>query len=283
MKRAALAVLAALTMTAWSVAAGAADLKGTITDSDGSPLPGVNVVVTGGGLEEPRGAVSKAEGQYSITLPAGVYEVRVTHIGFRTMESRVRVDPAGTTLDLELEAAVIDLEQSVVSASRRREKALDAPASISIVEGAEIQARPALSVSEHVRDQPGVDYAKTGLVQSNVVARGFNNVFSGALLTLTDNRIARVPSLRLNAQNFIPVTNQDIERIEVVLGPGSALYGPNSANGVMHIITRSPFNSAGTAVSIGGGERSLASGSMRHAGRRQPASGLQDLRTVLQG
>ena len=271
MSRTALAVLAALT-AAWAVAAEAADLKGTITDADGSPLPGANVVVTGGGLERPHGAVSGAGGSYSVTaLPPGMYEVRVTHIGFRTVKRpQVRVDPAGTALDFELQAAVIDLEQSVVSASRSREKALDAPASISIVEAAEIQARPALSVSEHIRDQPGVDFAKTGLVQSNVVARGFNNVFSGALLTMTDNRIARVPSLRVNAQNFIPVTNQDIERIEVVLGPGSALYGPNSADGVMHIITRSPFNSAGTSVSIGGGERSLASGSMRHAGVVNP-------------
>ena len=90
--------------------------------------------------------------------------------------------------------------------------------------------------------------------------------FSGALLTLTDNRIARVPSLRLNAYNFIPVTNDDIERIEVVLGPGSALYGPNSANGVMHIITRSPFNSAGTSAQVGLGERSVRQVSVRHAG-----------------
>lgn len=59
------------------------------------------------------------------------------------------------------------------------------------------------------------------------MVRGFNNIFSGGLLTLTDNRIARVPSLRLNAYNFIPVTNDDIERIEVVLGPGSAVYGPS--------------------------------------------------------
>ena len=272
MSRTAPAVLAAIAMTFWAAASGAAELKGTITDSDGSPLPGVNVVVTGGGLEEPRGAVSTGEGGYSVSgLPPGRYEVRVTHIGYRTMSrSQVRVEAAGTTLDIALEAAVIDLEQSVVSASRSQEKALDAPASISIVEAAEIRARPALSVSEHVRDQPGIDFARTGLVQSNVVARGFNNVFSGALLTLTDNRIARVPSLRLNAQNFIPATNQDIERIEVVLGPGSALYGPNSASGVMHIITRSPFNSAGTAVSVGGGERSLASGSVRHAGVVNP-------------
>jgi len=121
-------------------------------------------------------------------------------------------------------------------------------------------------VVEHVKDLPGVDFAQYGLVQNSVVVRGFNNIFSGALLSLTDNRLARVPSLRLNAYNFIPVTNDDVERIEVVLGPGAALYGPNSANGVMHIITRSPFTSAGTNVSVGLGERSLRIGSVRHAG-----------------
>ncbi|MBT6147928.1 MAG: TonB-dependent receptor, partial [Gemmatimonadetes bacterium] len=137
-------------------------------------------------------------------------------------------------------------------------------------ERAEIETRAALSVSEHIRDQPGVDFAKTGLVQSNVVVRGFNNIFSGAMLVLTDNRIARVPSLRLNAYNFIPSNGADIERIEVVLGPGAALYGPNSANGVMHLITRSPFTSGGTTVQLGLGERSLRKGLVRHAATLTP-------------
>ena len=108
------------------------------------------------------------------------------------------------------------------------------------------------------RSRPGARIPK--------VVRGFNNVFSGTLLTLTDNRIARVPSLRVNAFNFIPLTNDDVERIEVVLGPGSALYGPNSADGVMHIITRSPFASQGTSVNVGMGERSLRQTAFRHAG-----------------
>ena len=137
---------------------------------------------------------------------------------------------------------------------------------MAVIEAEDIRNRPALSVAEHIRDLPAVDFSQTGLAQSNVVVRGFNNIFSGALLTLTDNRIARVPSLRLNAYNFIPVTNDDIERIEVVLGPGSALYGPNSANGVMHIITHSPFTSAGTNVNFGLGERSVYQVGMRHAG-----------------
>jgi iron complex outermembrane receptor protein len=60
--------------------------------------------------------------------------------------------------------------------------------------------------------------------------------------------------------------DEDIERVELVLGPGSALYGPNSAGGVMHIITKSPFSSQGTTLTIGGGERSIFMASIRHAG-----------------
>ena len=161
---------------------------------------------------------------------------------------------------------IIELEQVSVTASRRREKVLEAPASVAVVGASQIRDRVTSTVSEHLKSVRAVDVATTGLGASHAVVRGFNNVFSGSLLALVDNRIARVPSLRVNAYTLIPTSNEDIEQIEVVSGPGAALYGPNSANGVMHILTRSPFTSQGTTVSIGGGERSVLLGSLRHAG-----------------
>ena len=244
-------------------------LAGVVKGPEGESIPGANIVLVGDLL--PGGKVGTAtdeDGRFRLEeLPAGEYQLSVTHIGYRPLtRGGVGIVGGEQELMLTLETGIIFLDQNVVSASRRQEKVLEAPASVAVVEAHEIRNRPALSVVEHVRDLPGVDFSQTGLAQSNVVVRGFNNVFSGALLTLTDNRIARVPSLRLNAYNFIPVTNDDIERIEVVLGPGSALYGPNSANGVMHIITRSPFNSAGTSAQVGLGERSVRQVSVRHAG-----------------
>ncbi len=244
-------------------------LSGVVKGPEGESIPGANIVLIGDLL--PGGKIGTAtgeDGRFRLEgLPAGEYQLSVTHIGYRSlMREGVGIVGGEQELMLTLETGIIFLDQNVVSASRRQEKVLEAPASVAVVEAHEIRNRPALSVVEHVRDLPGVDFSQTGLAQSNVVVRGFNNVFSGALLTLTDNRIARVPSLRLNAYNFIPVTNDDIERIEVVLGPGSALYGPNSANGVMHIITRSPFNSAGTSAQVGLGERSVRQVSVRHAG-----------------
>ena len=244
-------------------------LSGVVKGPEGEAIPGANVVLVSDLLPGGKiGTATDEDGRFHLEgLPVGEYQLSVTHIGYRTlMREGVGIVAGEQELRLTLETGIIFLDQNVVSASRRQEKVLEAPASVAIVEAAEIRNRPALSVAEHIRDLPGVDFSQTGLAQSNVVVRGFNNVFSGALLTLTDNRIARVPSLRLNAYNFIPVTNDDIERIEVVLGPGSALYGPNSASGVMHIITHSPFTSAGTNVNLGVGERSVYKVGMRHAG-----------------
>ena len=245
-------------------------LEGRIVGDDGEALANANLELKSAALSQPRGTASEVDGSYRVTgLPAGEYQVTITFIGYETQVATVVVRPGQTArLDATLVEEVILVKgvESVSSVSRREEKVLDAPASVAVVTASEIVASPALSVGEHVEGLPGVDIAQTGLVQRNVVVRGFNNVFSGTLLTLTDNRIARVPSLRLNAYNFIPVTNDDIERIEVVLGPGAALYGPNSANGVMHIITHSPFTSSGTDVQLGMGERSLRKASARHAG-----------------
>ncbi len=251
-------------------------LNGRVTDHTGEPIHGANVVVHGPSLTAPMGTYSVGDGAFAIgAIPPGIYQVEVTHIGYRTALRREVLIEAGGSRDIDftLVSTVIYLDQNVVSASRIQQKAIDAPASVAVVEAPEIRDNPVLTVSDHVKDLAGIDFAQTGLATTNVVARGFNNVFSGTLLILTDNRIARVPSLRINASNFIPVTNDDIERIEVVLGPGSALYGPNSANGVMHVITRSPFVSSGTDVSIGFGERSLRKGSIRHAGTLTPNLG----------
>ena len=246
-------------------------LSGKVLDGEGVAIVGANVVLESAALTGGKtGSVTDDEGRFSFaSLPAGSYVVKVSHIGYSELvRAGVQMAPDGQlALDLILKDAIIFLDQNVVSASRRQEKILDAPASVAVVEAEDIRSQPTLSVVEHIRDLPAVDFSQTGLAQSNVVVRGFNNIFSGALLTLTDNRIARVPSIRLNAYNFIPVTSEDIERIELVLGPGSALYGPNSANGVMHIITQSPLSSQGTDVSLGVGERSVRKVALRHAGK----------------
>ena len=261
------ALVAVLSVAA--VSAQAATLNVTVTDAQtGAKLNGVsiNVMSQAGASAE---GVSDASGMLEIAdLSADVYTITASAPGYadKTMANVELVADGTTSVEIALSSEIIELDQVSVTASRRREKVLEAPASVAVVSASQIRDRVAPSVTEHLKSVGGVDVVNTGLGSSHVVVRGFNNVFSGSLLSLVDNRIARVPSLRVNAYSLIPTASEDIEQIEVVSGPGAALYGPNSANGVMHILTRSPFTSQGTTISIGGGERSMLMGSLRHAG-----------------
>jgi len=246
-------------------------LSGKIVDKcGGEALVGASIIVSSDIPSlKPRGTAADKNGLYEITdISPGEYSVTVSCLGFETLRVANFAIPglAITTMNVSLVPTAINLHALTVTASRRREKILEAPASVNVVESENIDRRTALTLTEHLKAVPAVDVAATGLNQSNAVVRGFNNIFSSALLILVDNRIARVPSLRFNAYNFIPTIDQDIERIEVVSGPGSALYGPNAAAGVMHIITKSPFASKGTTISFGAGEREVFIGSFRHAG-----------------
>ena len=251
------------------VSAEAATLNITVADTQtGNRLNGVSITVTPETGDAVTG-VSGSTGTLEIAdLAAGTYTITAASTGYA---DKVIADVAlaadeTKSIEITLSSEVIQLDQVSVTASRRREKVLEAPASVALIGNTEIKDRVAPSVTEHLKSVRAVDVVTAGLGASYVVVRGFNNVFSGSLLSLVDNRIASVPSLRVNSYSLIPTASEDIEQIEVVSGPGAALYGPNSANGVMHIITRSPFTSQGTTVSIGGGERRILAGSLRHAG-----------------
>jgi outer membrane receptor for ferrienterochelin and colicins len=226
----------------------------------------VQVVAPDGGRVS--ASLTDQAGRYLISgIPPGTYTLTVSMTGYRTgrVESLPVAGGETASADFDLFVRAIDLDPVVVSASRRQERALDAPARTEVVTEHEIRVRPALTPVDHLRVVPGVDVATHGLQSTNVVTRGFNNIFSGALYTLTDHRMAGVPSLRVNLMHLIPATDDDIERMEVVLGPGSALYGPYTSNGVLHILTKSPLVEQTTTASIAGGERSVFMGGFRTA------------------
>lgn len=255
-----LALVFALAIVA-TAAAQSGTLTGKVTLSGGGrPLAGAVVtVLTPNGVEAAKTS-TRSDGSFRVAgLAPGSYTVRVSSIGYSVKDfPGTAVSANGTaSVNATLEERPAQLEEiSVTVVSKAPEKVTDAPAAVFAITRTEVAERPALTVIDHLKSVPGVDISTGGLVQSNVVARGFNNIFSGTLLTLIDYRYAAVPSLRVNVATFFPTSNEDIERVEFVLGPGAALYGPNSSNGVLNIITRSPFTSTGNTISLEGGARS---------------------------
>jgi outer membrane receptor for ferrienterochelin and colicins len=259
-------LLALLTST--RVHAQPGSIRGHITiKGTGAPLSGARVDATGltGGTHT---TSSAKDGSFLVAnLPADLYTLVITRLGAQRQRiDSVRVRPGEPTIvDVAMSPVATQLEQVVTSASRHAEKVVDAPASTFVVTQQTIATRPSLTIADHVKALPGVDVSTGGIVQSNIVTRGFNNAFSTRLLMLQDYRFASVPSLGVNAPYLIPGTMDDVDRVEVVLGPAAALYGPNATDGVLHIITRSPFDSPGTTLTLDGGTRSVAKGAVRHA------------------
>ncbi|HUF89660.1 MAG TPA: TonB-dependent receptor [Gemmatimonadota bacterium] len=271
------ALLATLLLAAAPAAAQTGSLSGRIMDAEsGETIANAVIRVLTPDGRDVAGDLTDSDGRFTVRAAPGSYVLEVTSLGFASRRIEVQVGAeAGEPVSVALVPEAIQLNPIVVSASRRPQKRLDAPATVGVVEKEEIRERAAPTVIDHIKGEAGVDVAQTGLAQSNVVARGFNNIFSGALLVMSDYRYAQVPSLRVNAYNFIPATNLDLERVEIVLGPGAALYGPNSANGVMHLITSSPIDDPGTIVSMAGGERAVFHGEGRHSQRIGENKGLR--------
>lgn len=244
-------------------------VTGTVVDgAQGTPLPGANVAFRTEEAAAIAGASTDADGSFRIEgLAPGAYTVEVRFVGYEARTVSVTLTAGSTrTLDVELSPATQSLETIVVSASRRQEKILDAPASISVLQPEEIQREVNTSSIEAIRSAPGVDMAQTGIDRREVVLRGFNEAFSGSAYVLTDYREAAVPSLAVNLHAIMPNMSTDIERVEVVRGPGSALYGPGVDSGVIHYFTKDPFQYPGTTVSVAGGSREYFAGQFRNAG-----------------
>jgi iron complex outermembrane receptor protein len=235
-------------------------LAGTVTDAtSGVGLSSVQVEVLNAEGNAVAGGFTTAAGAFRLqSIPAGSYTVAFSLPGWTLVDAEpaVAINAGETTsLSVTMTERSFNLNPITVTASKRVEKALEAPAAIEVVSREDIAERPTVTPSDHVKEQAGVDFVNTGLQSNYVVVRGFNNIFSGATLNLTDYRISRVPSLRVNISHFTPTTNADLDRVEVVLGPGSALYGPNAANGVIHYLTQSPIDDPGVNLALATGIR----------------------------
>lgn len=229
----------------------------------GAALMGAHVTIVGTNL----GAATDANGHYTIeNVPAGSYKLRASFIGFQHLIVEVQVGSDGmVTVDFSLSESALIGETLVISASRRTEKLTDAPATINVISARAIDEYPAFNAGELVARQKGVDYVRSGVVGVGLNIRGFNSAFNSKNLQMNDARLATLIATGLPLGALSTTVKEDIERMEVILGPAAALYGPNAHNGLVNTITKDPRTSPGTTVAFGGGNQSVASARFRHA------------------
>lgn len=239
-------------------------LSGTITDSDGMSLIGANVTVKGTSI----GTVTDANGQYRLSLPAGLQTIVISYTGYATQEEKIVFKPDNEAyLDVVLKEGT-DLDVVVVSGSKKPEKLTESPATIETVFAREI-AEYAGNPGELLARQKGVDYFRAGIATPAFNIRGFNSNFNAKNLQVTDGRFSTLIATGLPLGPLNTTIKEDIERLEVILGPNATLYGPNAHNGLLNTITKDPRNSEGTTIvlnpGINGDGNAFYSARLRHA------------------
>ena len=131
------------------------------------------------------------------------------------------------------------------------EKIVDAPASVSVISARKIaNSSEAIDPIRHLMNVPGVTVANYTANSMNIEMRSGNGLLGTAVLPLLDYRVISTPAARSNFSYQYGLSNLDLERIEVIRGTNSALYGPGVEGGVVHFITKKAIDHPGTSAEL---------------------------------
>lgn len=254
MKRAvfALGVIGLLSF-AQAVHGQAAGVSGTVVDQTGAAVPGATVSLAGPGQNAT--TTSGARGDYAFRdVPSGTYRITVTLVGFAPA---TRADVAVGAGNVEVPAITLEIANLsatvVVTASRSDAALVDAPATMSVVTSEVLASTPALNYGDLLRAVPGVNVIQLSARDVNVTSRQGTSTLSNSQLVLLDGRSIYLDFFGLVLWDFMPTNLSDIKQIEVIRGPASAVWGANALTGVVNVITKSPREAQGTALSLSGG------------------------------
>ena len=271
-------------------------ISGKISDSFNSPLYGANVILKG----TYQGSTTDSTGYYKIdNLEPGKYTLMVSYIGYKSSEislyisefERVGIEEVESSfssklgleeedeesdvdivkssyhenVDVILQSDALETEQVVVSATKKKEKLIDAPITIAVVSSQQIRKTAGGDLGALMKTVRGVEVYQAGMGRTALNVRGFMSAFNGRFVSLVDGANFMEPTFYIAYGNTMPYINEDIERIEVVFGPSSALYGPNAHNGMLNIITKHPKDSEGTSVVFSSGSSGYTSMRARFA------------------
>lgn len=187
-----------------------------------------------------------------------------------SVDSRAQnMDDTQPTASLALKKLSIEelMNVEVMSVSKRTEKLAEAASAIQVITQDDIRRSGASNVPEALRLATNLQVAQVNSSQWAISARGLNNVLANKLLVMIDGRTVYTP---LYAGVFWDVQNlllNDIERIEVISGPGGTLWGANAVNGVINIITKNARQSQGVLIEMGGGTELQGYGGLRYGGK----------------
>jgi outer membrane cobalamin receptor len=257
--------------------AAADTLRGRVIDPDARPVAAADVIVARRGQVIAR-VTSMADGRFGpITLPDGAYDVRASAPGLRSRAHAVSLGGA-TNADVELRLALSAVHESVVVSAAQVETTLSrATGSVTVIDRADLDRRQTETVADAVRGVPGLGVVSSGGrgALTSLFPRGGESDYT---LVLVDGVAQNSFGGGLDAAH---IGTADVDRIEVVRGPQSALFGGGAIGSVVHIITRHSGPITGNVTVEGGsqGTSRVAAGTAGSRGVWRWGAGVDGLRT----
>ena len=233
---------------------GGSKISGVVIDkSTGDYLPFVNILLLGQGNS---GIETGVDGTFSFTdLDPGWYRVEASFLGYKkySFDSILLQSNSSIELEIEMESSFVEVDEVVVTASRKPQVLVSAPVSVEIIKADQLRNQNVTTFDQAFDNVTGVNVTRSS--NANVQAlsiRGASEVAGGGIgnrvLLLIDGRPALSPESGGALWNLVPVNS--IERIEVVKGAYSSLFGSSAMGGVINVITKEPKNGYNTSVNL---------------------------------
>ncbi len=213
----------------------AQDVKGFIYENTGKPIANANILVTGTNL----GTVSGDDGSFTLHFPkADKVLIQVSHVGFTSTSQTLNIPATGIQkIIIRLEQRNSEIAETVITATRTKRNISEIPASVRLITAEQIKEMPAATIDDLLRTEASIVVdRKNGIFSKNasINMRGLNS--SARTLVMLDG----VPLNKADGGgvNWNRINTESIDRIEVIKGPGSAMYGGNAMGGVINVITK---------------------------------------------
>lgn len=240
-------------------------IQGTVKDEEtGTPLDGATITLTG--LKQI--VVSDRAGRFQLKLSGeGQYQLMVTYVGYQPYTKKLIFEKEGlTTIDVALTPSGGSANEVVIGAFLKPERKLAAAATIHVIDQKAFARFAGSNPIELMATVPGIEYTRNGVSDITFNARGLHNAFNIRVLQIVDGRNSMSSlSGALPIMNRGTIIKDDIERLEVLLGPQAAIYGPNAHNAVFNFVMKHPRKHPGTSISTSVGSQSQFSTRLRHA------------------
>ena len=214
-------------------------ISGKVLDTTGEPLPGATIVIT----ETGQGTTATTDGTYKLTLPSGnnkTYTITASYIGYLEQRHKVTAD-RHRKLNFSLSENGVDLETIVVTGTRTPKLLKDAPIITRVITAEDIKKVDVTNVGQLLQTElPGIEFSYSMDQQTSINMQGFGG---NSVLFLVDGE--RLAGETLNNVDYDRLNLDNVERIEIVKGAASTLYGSSAVGGVVNIITRAsddPWN-----------------------------------------